>query len=50
MQEVLLFKSLGSPSGVVLPEKNRLVVDELDARRGDNLPSEFLALQKIKKV
>jgi len=50
VQEVLLFEGFGSSSCVVLPQKNRLVVDELAARSGDNLSPEFFALQQIEEI
>lgn len=50
MHEALLLESFRSPSCVVLPQENRLVIDKLDARRRDDLSPEFLALQKVKKV
>lgn len=50
VQEVLLVESLRATPRVVLPEKDRLIVDELAARRGDDLPSELFALQEVKEV
>lgn len=47
---MLLVECLCSSTRVVLPEQDRLVVDELAAWRRDNLPSEIFALEQVKEV
>lgn len=50
MEEMLLFKCLSAPTGVMLPQENCLVVNELDTRCGNDFPSEFFTLQEIEEV
>lgn len=47
---MLLIERLCSSASVMLPKQDGLVVDELAARRCDNLSSELLALKQVEEV
>lgn len=50
VQEMLSLEGFGAPSGVVLPQQNGLVIDELATLCVYNLAAEVLVLEEVEEV